>query len=139
MKKKRLALFFGILLAAAVLFACAGRSEVAIQNEKLTFLKATAQSEYAGITSAEGNQILAVRFLAENENPDLSVITEGFFGESPSVITGGTNTYACKSIAFENDNGRIIAIPIFEVPLAPEGEAAYTLSGDSFSPIQFSL
>jgi hypothetical protein len=122
-----------------MLFSCAAESDIAIQNEKLTFLKTTAQSEYAGIAAADGNQILALRFLAESENPDLSVITEGFFGETPSVVDSGADTYACKSIAFEKENGRIIAVPLFEVPLAPEGGTTYTLSGNAFSPIRFAV
>lgn len=137
MKIKRLAFILAIAAAAAVLAACGNTTAVTIQNEKLTFLKAEVESGYEEIAPAEGNQILAVRFLAENENPDLSVITEGFFGGNPSVLTSGANTYACKSIAFENDNGRIIAVPVFEVPATPKGGATYTLSGDAFKSIQF--
>lgn len=137
MKIKRLAFILAAVLTATLLTACGNSTVVTIGNEKLTFLKAAVESGYAGIIPAEGSQILAVRFLAENENPDLSAITEGFFGANPSVLTSGAKSYPCISIAFENDNGRIIAVPVFEVPIAPKGSAAYTLSGDAFGSIQF--
>ncbi len=137
MKIKRLAFILAVVLTAAALSACGNSTVIKIQNEKLTFLKTEVETEYEGITPAEGNQILTVRFLAENENPDLTVITDGLFGSNPSMLTTGANTYSCKSVAFENDNGRIIAVAVFEVPATPKGSAAYTLSGDAFGSIQF--
>ena len=101
MKIRRLAFFLVILLAAAVLTACSHAPAVTIQNEKLTLIDTEMTDRYEGVLPAEGNRILAVRFLAENENPDLTAIAEGFFGSYPCILSAGGNTYDCLSVAFQ--------------------------------------
>lgn len=139
LKIKRLAFILGVLLTAAALAACASLPVVQIQNEKLTLIGTETSDRYEGVFPAEGNQILAVRFLAENKNPDLTAIAEGFFGTTPCTLSIGGDTYDCRSIAFEQENGQLIALPLFEVPATLPENAALTLSGDAFSPVQFSL
>ena len=139
MKTKRLALIVAVLILTAALTACTNVS-VTIAEEQLDFLKADISDSFEGITPEAGNSILTIRFVAKNQNPDLTKISEGFFGETPCTLSDGTNTYPCKSIAFENNGGKINVLPVFEVPSSLAGSGAtLTLSGNAFSSIQLKL
>lgn len=139
MKRKPLALFITVLLVAVALTACSEVS-VKIGEEQLNFLKADVSESYEGIVPADGNSILTLRFVAQNPNPDLTKISDAFFGETPCTLSNGNDTYPCKSIAFENNGGKIDVLPIFEVPSSLKGSGTMlTLSGSAFSPIQIKV
>ena len=139
MKIKRLALIFAVLVLAAALSACMDAS-ITIAGEPLDFLRADISDSFEGIAPAAGNSILTLRFVAKNQNPDLTKISEGFFGETPCTLSDGTNSYPCKSIAFENNGGKLNVLPVFEVPSSLAGSGAkLTLSGNAFSSIQLKI
>lgn|GEM_PF-3340096 len=139
MKIKRLAFIFAVLAAAVALAACSSAPALTVQNEKLTFVKAEIVAAYEGITPPEGGRLLTVRFVLDNAEADLAPVADAFFSSDPCVLSIGADTYPCKSIAFENSSGRIIAVPVFEVPASLSKGAVCTLSGNSFSPLQFTV
>lgn len=139
MKMKRLALFITVLILAGSLTACTN-IVLTIADEQLDFLKADISESYEGILPAADNSILTVRFVAQNPNPDLTKISDGFFGETPCSVSNGSDTYPCKSIAFENNGGKINVIPVFEIPSSLKGTGTtLTLSGNAFSPIELKV
>lgn len=140
MKLRRLALLCAVILIAIALSACSNAAPVTIGNEQLNFVKLDMTDSYAGISSAQGSQILTVKFMAKSENPDLSKISEAFFGQTPSTLSDGKNSYPCKSIAFEKDGSKIIIVTIFEVPSnLRSGVSTLTLSGSAFQTIQLKI
>ena len=140
MKIKKLAFILAILLAVAALSACSNAGAITVGGEQLNFAKLDITDTYAGITPAQGNQILTVKYLTQSQSPDLTKISEAFFGQTPSTISDGTNSYPCKSIAFENSGGKIIVTLLFEVPSTLKSETkTLTLSGSTFAPIDLKL
>ena len=139
MKMKRLALCIAVLILTGSLTACTNVT-LTIADEQLNFLKADISESYEGIVPAAGNSILTLRFAAQSQNPDLTKISDGFFGETPCTVSNGSGTYPCKSIAFENNGGKIDVIPVFEVPSSLAGSGTtITLSGSAFSSLDLKL
>ncbi len=138
--KKRLAFLLSIFFIAAALVACAPASEVTVADEQLNFVKLEQAKEYAGIAPSQGNQILALKFMAQNENPNLTKISEAFFGETPSTLSNGTNSYPCRSIAFEKSTDKIIVVLVFDVPADFKTSASkFSLSGSAFKTIELNV
>ncbi len=139
MKIKRLAVLFVVLAFAGALTACS-KISITVADEKLNFLKADISESFEGVVPAEGNSILTIRFAAQNPNPDLTKISDAFFGDTPSTVSDGSATYPCKSIAFENTGGKVDVIPVFEIPSSFAGSGkTLTLSGNAFSPIELKV
>ncbi|MEI6101479.1 MAG: hypothetical protein WCP73_06540 [Eubacteriales bacterium] len=137
---KRLTLLMAILFVAAGLAACAPAATVTVANEQLNFVKMDLSDSYANILPSQGNKILTVKFLAQNENPDMTKISDAFFGQTPSTISNGTASVPCKSIAFEKNTNEIIVALIFDVPENFKTSVSkLTLSGSDLKAIELNL
>lgn len=138
--KKRVAFLLLIVFTVVSLAACAPVSAVTVADEPLHFVKMDLSKTYAGINPSSGNQILAVKFMADNENPNLTKISDAFYGTTPSTISNGTNSYGCKSIAFERNADKIIVSLVFDVPANFKTSASkFSISGSGFKAIELNV
>lgn len=138
--KKRCAFLLAILFIVVAFAACAPATVVTVANEQLNFVKMDLVKGYAGISPSQGNQILTVKFMPQSESPDLTKISDAFFGQTPSTLSNGTNSYPCKSIAFEKDTDKLIVTLVFDVPADFKTSAAkFSLSGSEFKTIELNV
>lgn len=138
--KKRLAFLLAILFLVVALAACAPANTVTVADEQLNFVKLDQPKTYSELTPSQGNELLVLKFTAQNENPNLTKISEAFFGETPSTLSNGTNSYPCKSIAFEKSAEKIIIALVFDVPADFKTAASkLTLSDSAFKTIELNI
>ena len=115
--KKTLTIIICVILIACMLCSCTEKQTLTTEDGiSFSYEKMSVMDSFETITpETQSNQILCVT-ISVPFNTDIDAVKDAFFGENPSTVTDGTNTYACKAVAYGNGSDSIVFNALYEIP-----------------------
>lgn len=126
-----------LLLCVIVLSGCAPEITVASANDTYDVTAVELAPEFDGIVAPTGQSLLLIQL--EGSKNSIENAEQDFFSyqKVSCQVSDGTYSAPCKSIAYAENDDRLAAILIFEVP--DSFAKKFSLIGDSIGVTEISL
>lgn len=126
-----------VLICIIVLTGCAPEATVTSANDTYAVTAAEFAPTFGGITPEIGDTLLLIQL--EGSKNSIENAEQDFFNYTKvsCQVSDGTYSAPCKSIAYSEEDGKLAAILVFEVPEAFSKK--FSLLGDSIGVTEISL
>lgn len=137
MKLKKPFTAAALLVCIVILTGCASEVTVTSPNDTYAVTAAELAESYDGITAPAGETLLLIQL--EGNKKSIETAEQDFFSyqKISCQVSDGTYSAPCRSIAYAEDDDKLAAILIFEVP--DSFAKKFSLIGDTIGATEITL